>query len=684
MMTFIQTLFVVATMLFANPTKPVVNNLSGKVTDSKSGEVLIFATVKVFQAGKFIQRTETDIDGNYFFSAPPVGLIDIEVQYVGYEAIMIKNFEIKPGKDHRLDFKMNIDNNILNEVQIVAYKVPLVEIDNTSQGTTITAEKIRNLPTNSVDAITTTAAGNSSSTGSEISVRDSRSNETVYFLDGVRVNGNSVPQSEISNNTPNTESYTKINENQFKFVTDEPLSTFALDIDRAAYSNVRRMLNYGQLPPADAVRIEEMINYFQYNYPAPKDKDIIGVTTNFTDCPWNNELKLLHVGVQSKKMDVKKMPLSNIVFLIDVSGSMSDDNKLPLVIASCKILLEQLRPDDKVAIVTYAGHAGVALQSTKASEKAKIIAALDGLESGGSTAGAQGIITAYQIAKENFITKGNNRVILATDGDFNVGISDNQSLEKLIEEKRSTGIFLSVLGYGMGNYQDDKMQILADKGNGNHAYIDNMQEANKVLHNEFGGTMYTIAKDVKFQIEFNPATVSYYRLVGYENRMLNKEDFNNDAKDGGELGLGHQMTAIYEIGTTASAADGILNVDPLKYQSNSNKDKNLGNLDELATIKFRYKEPDADKSKKWEQVIKNTLVSQSELNDDVRFAIAVAYGGLLLRDGQTLSSKSFAPMIDMATAAKGKDDDGYRNEFIKLMRVADGIKSNTLSASIHD
>ena len=683
-MTFIQTLFVVATMMFANPTKPVVNNLSGKVTDSKSGEVLIFATVKVFQAGKFIQGTETDIDGNYFFSAPPVGLIDIEVQYVGYEAIMIKNFEIKPGKDHRLDFKMNIDNNILNEVQIVAYKVPLVEIDNTSQGTTITAEKIRNLPTKSVDAITTTAAGNSSSTGSEISVRDSRSNETVYFLDGVRVNGNSVPQSEISNNTPNTESYTKINENQFKFVTDEPLSTFALDVDRAAYSNVRRMLNYGQLPPADAVRIEEMINYFQYNYPAPKDKDIIGVTTNFTDCPWNKELKLLHVGVQSKKMDVKKMPLSNIVFLIDVSGSMSDDNKLPLVIASCKILLEQLRPDDKVAIVTYAGQAGVALQSTKASEKAKIIAALDGLESGGSTAGAQGIITAYQIAKENFITKGNNRVILATDGDFNVGISDNQSLEKLIEEKRSTGIFLSVLGYGMGNYQDDKMQILADKGNGNHAYIDNMQEANKVLHNEFGGTMYTIAKDVKFQIEFNPATVSYYRLVGYENRMLNKEDFNNDAKDGGELGLGHQMTAIYEIGTTASAADGILSVDPLKYQSNSNKDKNLGNLDELATIKFRYKEPDADKSKKWEQVIKNTLVSQSELNDDVRFAIAVAYGGLLLRDGQTLSSKSFAPMIEVATAAKGKDDDGYRNEFIKLMRVADGIKSNTLSASIHD
>ncbi|MBK9742720.1 MAG: von Willebrand factor type A domain-containing protein [Saprospiraceae bacterium] len=684
MMTFIQTLFVVATMLFANPTKPVVNNLSGKVTDSKSGEVLIFATVKVFQAGKFIQGTETDIDGNYFFSAPPVGLIDIEVQYVGYEAIMIKNFEIKLGKDHRLDLKMNIDNNILNEVQIVAYKVPLVEIDNTSQGTTITAEKIRTLPTKSVDAITTTVAGISSSTGAEISVRGSRSNETVYFLDGVRVNGNSVPQSEISFNTPNTESYTKINENQFKFVTDVPLSTFALDVDRAAYSNVRRMLNYGQLPPADAVRIEEMINYFQYNYPAPKDKDIIGVTTNFTDCPWNKELKLLHVGVQSKKMDVKKMPLSNIVFLIDVSGSMSDDNKLPLVIASCKILLEQLRPDDKVAIVTYAGQAGVALQSTKASEKAKIIAALDGLESGGSTAGAQGIITAYQIAKENFITKGNNRVILATDGDFNVGISDNQSLEKLIEEKRSTGIFLSVLGYGMGNYQDDKMQILADKGNGNHAYIDNMQEANKVLHNEFGGTMYTIAKDVKFQIEFNPATVSYYRLVGYENRMLNKEDFNNDAKDGGELGLGHQMTAIYEIGTTASAADGILSVDPLKYQSNSKKDKNLGNLDELATIKFRYKEPDADKSKKWEQVIKNTLVSQSELNDDVRFAIAVAYGGLLLRDGQTLSSKSFAPMIDMATAAKGKDDDGYRNEFIKLMRVADGIKSNTLSASIHD
>ncbi len=695
MMTFIQTLFLVASMMFANPPKAMVSNLSGKVTDSITGEPLIFVSVKILQSGKLVHGTETDIDGNYFFSSLALGLYDVEVEYVGYRKTMIKNFEIRPGKDHRLDIKMNSDNDVLKEVMVVAYKVPIIEFDNTAQGITITADKIRNLSTKSVNAITTSAACISTPKGEEISIRGSRSNETVFFVDGVRVSGNVIPQSEISyntpshrdpaiNTTPNTESYAKINENQFKSVTDEPLSTFALDVDRAAYSNVRRMLNYGQLPSADAVRIEEMINYFQYNYPAPKDKDIIGVTTNFTDCPWNKEFKLLHVGVQSKKMDVKEMPLSNIVFLIDVSGSMSDPNKLPLVIASCKILLEQLRPDDKVAIVTYAGHAGVALPSTKASERAKIIAALDGLTSGGSTAGAQGIITAYQIAKENFIIKGNNRVILATDGDFNVGISDNQSLEKLIEEKRSIGVFLSVLGYGMGNYKDDKMQILADKGNGNHSYIDNMQEAIKVLHNEFGGTMYAIAKDVKFQIEFNPATVSYYRLVGYENRMLSKEDFNNDTKDGGELGLGHQMTAIYEIGTTDSANDRMLGVDPLKYQSAVKKDKNLNNLDELATIKFRYKEPDADKSKKWEQVIKNTLATHLELNDDVRFAIAVAYSGLLLRDGQTLSSKSFVPMIEMATGAKGNDTDGYRSEFIKMMKVADGIKSNTLSVSTNE
>ncbi|MBK9737488.1 MAG: VWA domain-containing protein [Saprospiraceae bacterium] len=490
----------------------------------------------------------------------------------------------------------------------------------------------------------------------------------------MRVSGNLIPQSDIQGD----ESYTKIVENKFANVAEEALSTFALDVDRAAYSNVRRFINGGQLPPTDAVRIEEMVNYFAYDYPTPKNDDILAVQTQLTDCPWNSQLKLLHIGVQSKKIDLKDLPLSNLVFLIDVSGSMQDPNKLPLVISSLKILLNQLRPDDKVAIVTYAGRAAVALPSTKASDKQKILDALDGLTAGGSTAGAQGIISAYSIAIENYIPKGNNRVVLATDGDFNVGLSDNAGLEKLIEEKKNTGVFLSVLGYGMGNYKDDKMQILADKGNGNHAYIDDMQEAVKVLGSEFGGTMYTLAKDVKFQIEFNPDKVEYYRLLGYENRMLAKEAFNDDTKDGGELGMGHQMTAIYEIVLSGSDSE-FMQVDPLKYQVKK-KVKNNVYHDELATIKFRYKDPESAKSKKWEQTISDQSQTLDKANEDVRFSIAVAYGGMLLRGMSTLETSSYDKMIDLAQSAKGKDDDGYKAEFVRMMKAASGLHVSELSA----
>lgn len=637
--------------------------ITGKMTDAKTGEAIAFGTVALYQRGVLIKGTESDIDGNYNFPEVNPGTYDIEASLLGYANQKIVDLVIKPGRTHKVDFQLSDDAILLDVgVQVLSFKVPLIQIDNTTQGATVTAEKIRNLPFKGLSVLQNKAAN-----GEEVKVRSGRANETVYFIDGIRVTGNIIPENQ--HGSGNTESYAALRENKFVNVQDESLSTFALDVDRAAYSNVRRFINGGQLPPADAVRIEEMINYFVYDYPQPKGNDILGVTTHVTECPWNQSLKLLHVGVQSKKVDVKNLPPSNLVFLIDVSGSMGVPEKLPLVIASLKVLLNQLRPEDKVAIVTYAGSAGVVLPSTFASEKQKIMDVLDRLQSGGSTAGAQGIITAYQIALDNFIPKGNNRVILATDGDFNVGLSDNRGLEKLIEEKRNSGVFLSVLGYGMGNYKDDKMQILADKGNGNHAYIDDMQEAIKVLGDEFGGTMYTLAKDVKFQIEFNPDKVRYFRLVGYENRMLEKEDFNDDAKDGGELGMGHQMTAIYEL-VLADDQNGLLSVDPLKYRDNPKTKDKKQYSDEWATIKFRYKDPDSSKSKKWEQVISGPVKPLDDLFEDVRFSVAVTYAGMLLRGISTLDSKSYEEMILLAASSKGKDADGYRAEFVRLMKTA--------------
>jgi Ca-activated chloride channel family protein len=476
----------------------------------------------------------------------------------------------------------------------------------------------------------------------------------------------------------NNESYDEIKENPFLSAKDEPLSTFSLDVDKAAYSNVKRMLNMGHLPPKDAIRIEEMVNYFHYEYPYPVGDDIIHVSTTYTDCPWNSKLKLLHIGLQSKMIEEDKLPLSNLVFLIDVSGSMSSANRLPLVVSSMKILLNKLRDEDRVAIVTYAGIAGVALESTPVREKDKILDVLNSLRAGGSTAGAEGIQTAYKIAQKNFIEGGNNRVVLATDGDFNVGITDAKSLEKFIAEKRKTGVFLSVLGYGMGNYKDNRLQLLANKGNGNHAYINDLQEANKVLAFEFAGTMHTIAKDVKFQLEFNPQNVAFYRLVGYENRMLNAEDFNDDSKDAGELGVGHQMTAIYEI-IPAGQSDYPMQIDELKYQSSTNPNIIPQFHNELATIKFRYKAPDSDISQKWEQVVTHELVSLDKTNDDIRFSAAVAYSGLLLRESRTLESDDFTPMIKLAKSARGKDDDGYKAEFVRLMKAAKELKRESLA-----
>jgi len=463
----------------------------------------------------------------------------------------------------------------------------------------------------------------------------------------------------------NTEEYATVHENGFRKVLDKPLSTFSIDVDAASYSNMRRFINNGQLPPKDAVRIEEMINYFGYDYKNPTGKNPFSINTELSRAPWNEEHLIVQVGLQGKKIEMDNLPASNIVFLIDVSGSMSAPNKLPLLKSAFKLLANELRPQDKVSIVVYAGAAGLVLPPTDGNDKESMMKALDKLNAGGSTAGGAGIKLAYKTAMENFVEGGNNRIVLATDGDFNIGASSNGEMERLIEEKREGGVFLTVLGFGMGNYKDSKMEILADKGNGNYAYIDNMREAKKVLVNEFGGTLFTIAKDVKIQVEFNPSVVQAYRLIGYENRRLNDEDFNDDKKDAGELGSGHTVTALYEVIPTGVDSEFVKNIDPLKYQEKSNPI--ALDADELLTVKFRYKEPEGSKSKLITQVVKNEV---RKSGDNLNWSMAVAGFGMLLRDSEFKGDITYASVLEMAKGSKGKDAFGYRREFIELVDLA--------------
>lgn len=484
----------------------------------------------------------------------------------------------------------------------------------------------------------------------------------------VQGNGYGFVEMEDRDGYFNTEEYSTIQENEFRKVMDKPLSTFSIDVDAASYSNMRRFINNGTLPPKDAVRIEEMINYFGYDYDQPRGNDPFSINTEVSSAPWNNEHLLVQVGLQGKKLAMDNLPASNIVFLLDVSGSMNSPNKLPLLKSSLKMLANELRPQDKVSIVVYAGAAGMVLEPTRGDNKQKIMEALNRLSAGGSTAGGAGIKLAYEVAKKNFVEEGNNRVILATDGDFNIGMSSNASMERLVEEKRKDGVFLTVLGFGMGNYKDSKMEILADKGNGNYAYIDTMKEAKKVLVNEFGGTLFTIAKDVKIQVEFNPANVQAYRLIGYENRMLKDEDFNDDKKDAGELGSGHTVTALYEIIPSGVDSEFVKDIDPLKYQDNP--PVAVGNSEELLTVKFRYKEPDGETSKLISQVIKK---GTRKASDNLQWATAVAGFGMMLRDSEFKGNVSYDQILATAKKAKGTDEFGYRAEFIQLVELAKGM-----------
>lgn len=638
-------------------------SIEGTVTDASTGEAILFGSVALYKQDVLITGTETDLDGNYFLSDVDSGIYDIEASYIGYTPKKVKGFTVKAGRTNRLDLSIS-EGVLLNAVEIVQYKMPLIEIDNTSSNATVTAEAIRNLPTKNIAAIAATSAGTSSTDGGEISIRGSRSDGSVYYVDGVRYS------TSHSAAYADNEEYAKLIENEPHSPFRQPLSTFSIDVDRASYSNIRRYIEDEKMPPVDAVRIEEMINYFNYDYPQPSKKTRpFEMYTQVTTCPWNSNSKILHIGMQGRTIPQDDLPASNLVFLIDVSGSMQTANKLPLVKESFRLLLDQLKEDDRVAIVTYAGSAGVALPSTAVSDRLTILRALDNLESGGGTAGAAGIITAYEIARANFLKKGNNRVILATDGDFNVGPSSEEELDKLIEEERESGTFLSVLGYGMGNYKDDRMQSLADKGNGNHSYIDRIEEAKKVLIEEMGGTLHTIAKDVKFQVEFNPAYVGAYRLIGYENRNLAPEDFVDDTKDAGELGSGHSVTALYEIYPVNAQYSEI--ESGLVYQKRSDQ---LMDNDDLATIKLRYKTPRGTRSWEIKETIKNITRTGDDIDPRTKHAAAVAEFGLLLRKSKYSGTGSYQSVIDIL---QGMDKDAFRTE--ELLRLVEVVARINIS-----
>jgi Ca-activated chloride channel family protein len=473
----------------------------------------------------------------------------------------------------------------------------------------------------------------------------------------------------------NTEAYDRIEANRFRRVSDDPLSTFSIDVDTASYANVRRFLNQGQIPPPDAVRIEELINYFRFNYKDSKEDAPFSVTAEVAACPWNSRHRLALVGLQAKRLTQQETPPRNLVFLLDVSGSMTPPDKLPLVKTAMRMLVDTLTAADRVAIVVYAGASGLVLPSTPGGRKPEIQKAIADLQAGGSTNGAAGIQLAYEIAGQAFIRNGINRVILATDGDFNVGVTSQGELIRLIEEKRERGIFLSVLGVGTGNLKDSTMEKLADKGNGNYAYLDSLQEARRVLIAEAGATLATVAKDVKIQSEFNPRTVGAYKLIGYENRVLQNQDFNDDQKDAGEIGAGHSVTALYEIVPPGEPFQGA-SVDPLKYQDRS-KPNPAAQSGELMTVKLRYKQPDGDVSRLMSRVVHDRVES---LTPQLGFAAAVAEFGMLLRKSEFKGDATWSSAQDLARRFRGEDPDGYRAEFVRLLELAAALDAQNMTS----
>jgi len=696
-----------------------LNRITGTVVDEN---VLPLPSVFIQVKGT-TNGTTTDFDGKYSLTAQPEQILVFK--YTGYKAK-----EVQVGTQTTIDVYLELDEAALDEVVVTTYQGILKESQVVSSSV-VQAESVQQVPAKSTNQVLqgkvagANVRAKSGQPGQPQTVvlrgRTSISGdaEPLYIVDGMPVNqdnfrnidSNDIERLSVLKDAsataiygnrgangvililtknaskkerkqfdsitsvhrypePNNEDYETYKENPFTSPLSEPLSTFSIDVDRAAYTNIRRMINNGQEVPKDAVRIEEMLNFFEYNYEKPTGKDPFAIHAEYSDAPWNKNHKLLKIALQGKDVPKEKLPASNLVFLIDVSGSMNSQNKLPLVKKSLNLLVDQMRAEDKIALVTYAGNSQVVLEPTNGDEKTKIKQAINQLSSGGGTYASEGIETAYSLAEEHFVKNGNNRVIIATDGDFNIGVTANASLDDLISEKRKSNIFLTCLGYGMGNYKDSKMQVLAQKGNGNYAYIDTYQEAQKFLEREFKGSLYAIAKDVKIQIEFNPKHVQSYRLIGYETRMLEDRDFDDDTKDAGEIGVNHQVTALYEVVPRGVDSPFVEFKPDLKYQQ-VEKPEFTNYSDELATVKFRYKPPKEDKSIKLERIIKNKSVALKNATPDFKFATAVAWFGLKLRKSELIMETNKTSIIELAKEGVANDAEGYRAEFIRLVRLSE-------------
>ena len=674
--------FLLSSMLLSSQQVKINGTVSDHVGDPMPG-------VNVREKGT-TNGTQTDFDGHYAITVSEGA--ELTFSYIG-----CKNMIVKIRDSVVVNVSLEEDLQMLEEVVVTGYGIqkrrhvtgsvaminmqsPKSNISRTLQGK-VSGVNIRGLgsvedknvgtkinsPLYIVDGVPIQKQYNS--IVQRFKSEDINSRKELKASEAKRLYGQNAKHGCIVIQTVNgnyaieeDENYARITENQFQNVAVNPLSTFSIDVDKAAYSNIRRFINNGKEVPVDAVKIEEMINYFDYDYPQPTNEHPFSVNTEVAQTPWNVDTKLVRIGLQGKEYLNEELSASNLTFLIDVSGSMSAGNKLPLLKSAFKLLVNQLREKDRVSIVVYAGAAGVVLEPTSGNNKEKIMSALNNLEAGGSTAGGAGIQLAYKLAEKHFKKTGNNRVILATDGDFNVGLSSDKDMEDLIVEKRESGVFLSVLGFGMGNYMDSKLETLADKGNGNHGYIDTMQEAQKLFGKEFGGTLFTIAKDVKLQVEFNPKKVKSYRLIGYENRLLADEDFIDDTKDAGELGSGHKVTALYEIVEVGVATDYVKETHDLKYTEVVSGDKFS---DELFTVKFRYKKPDGNKSIELVHVQNSNT---QEMSKDFQFSAAVALFGQQLRKSAFNNKASLNDVIVLAEKGRGVDKNGYRAEFIRLVK----------------
>ena len=616
--------------------------VSGRITDAATGQGLPGVTVLLKGTAN---RTQSDTKGHYQLAGVPVQGARLQFSLAGFA------MQEMPASTARLDVALqrHNDQKVLREAVIVDYGA-------------VAPRKVASAPSGR-------AAGASVRRNRAVPDQEELKDKSVGYL-----NATAPPVAYPARPEAGAgDTYAKIQENAFHPVSKEPLSTFALDVDNASYSNVRRFLNEGQLPPRDAVRVEELLNYFRYQLPAPAatSPDPVRISAELSDCPWAPCHQLARIGIQARILETASLPPANLAFLVDVSGSMMGDDRLPLVRAGLKLLVRQLRPQDHVALVAYAGAAGLVLPPTPGTQQATILEAIDRLEAGGSTAGGAGLRLAYATAQQSFQKSGNNRVILATDGDFNVGESSDAAMEQLIVQQRETGIFLTVLGVGRGNLRDSRMELLADKGNGNYAYLDNLDEARRTLVAQFGGTLFTVAKDVKLQVEFNPARVVGYRLIGYENRLLANEDFNNDRKDAGELGAGHTVTALYELVPVGSSNP---LVDKLKYQPGQDVlARSLSPANEVLTVKLRYKEPQGSTSRLLAQPLAGAAVPIAQASADQQVAAAVAEVGLLLRQSEQRGTATYASAARLAQAGRGPDADGYRAELLRLVQLAEGL-----------